>query len=140
MTGLLFLPHAGMSEVRQSLQPFEPTSGLTNNRPHFYFNYQHHNQLETQFPRATSPTQQQPSSSQTLQSSYILNNKPAVTTQIVDSRGSPSRTPDLTECVWGLSLSLSVQFTFFFFSFCFALPTTYIACCMLSLFCPSSFA
>ncbi|CAL1264417.1 unnamed protein product [Larinioides sclopetarius] len=89
----------GMSEVRQSLQPFEPTSGLTNNRPHFYFNYQHHNQLETQFPRATSPTQ--PSSSQTLQSSYILNNKPAVTTQIVDSRGSPSRTPDLTECVWG---------------------------------------
>ncbi|XP_035214571.1 irregular chiasm C-roughest protein-like isoform X3 [Stegodyphus dumicola] len=84
----------GMSEVRQCDQSFAPSSGLT-----YYYNYQHQNQLEAPFPRASSPSQ--PSSSQPPQPPFILNNKPAYCTRTAETGESPSQTPDLTDCVWG---------------------------------------
>ena len=77
-----------MSEVSQSVQPFAPTTGLTN-RPTNYNYYQNQ--------RATSLPQPSSTSSQSSQPPYILNK----------TAGQPNA--DLTEYAWGLfSLSFSM--------------------------------
>lgn len=81
---LLFFPNTGMSEVSQSVQPFAPTTGLTNRPTN---NYYYQNQRATSLPQPSS------TSSQSSQPPYILN-------KTACSAGQPNA--DLTEYAWGL--------------------------------------
>lgn len=73
-----------MSEVSQSVQPFAPTTGLTNRPTN---NYYYQNQRATSLPQPSS------TSSQSSQPPYILN-------KTACSAGQPNA--DLTEYAWGL--------------------------------------
>lgn len=107
-----------MSEVSQSVQPFAPTTGLTNRPTN---NYYYQNQRATSLPQPSS------TSSQSSQPPYILN-------KTACSAGQPNA--DLTEYAWGLfclsfsmypsrsifHLLVSIQF------YCMLLIPSYISC------------